>query len=171
MTILLGDFNAKARRKDILKPAIRKENTHDTGNENGVRVLNFATSKDSVVRSTMISHRKIHKYTWTSPEEKTHNQIDHVLIYRRRRSTVLYAQSFRGADCDTDHNLVVENVRKGLAVSKRTAQKIDNERFNVKNIKEGEVKEQNQVTNRNKFAALENLADSGEINRTWNNIR
>jgi hypothetical protein len=42
-------------------------------------------------------------------------------------------------------------------VSKRAAQKIDTERFNVKKLNEGNVKEQYQVTIRNKFAALENL--------------
>jgi hypothetical protein len=45
------------------------------------------------------------------------------------------------------------------------------ERFNVKKLNEGDVKEQHQVTIRNKFAALENLQDSGDINRAWDNIR
>jgi hypothetical protein len=45
------------------------------------------------------------------------------------------------------------------------------ERFNVKKLNEGDVKEQYQVTIRNKFAALENLEDSGDINRAWDNMR
>jgi hypothetical protein len=67
--------------------------------------------------------------------------------------------------------LVVAKVRERLAVSKRAAQKVDTERFNVKKLNEGDVKEQYQVTIRNKFAALENLEDSGDINRAWDNIR
>jgi hypothetical protein len=62
-------------------------------------------------------------------------------------------------------------VRKRLAVSKRAAQKIDTEGFNVKKLNEGDVKEQYEVTIRNKFAALENLEDSGDINRAWDSIR
>jgi hypothetical protein len=42
--------------------------------------------------------------------------------------------------------------------------KMDVERFNLKQLNE-EVKEQYQVTNKNKFAALENLDDNGDINR------
>jgi hypothetical protein len=38
-------------------------------------------------------------------------------------------------------------------------------------LNEGDVKEQYQVTIRNKFAALENLEDSGDINGAWDNIR
>jgi hypothetical protein len=45
------------------------------------------------------------------------------------------------------------------------------ERFNVKKLNEGDVKEQYQVTIRNKFATLENLEDGGDINRAWNNVR
>jgi hypothetical protein len=66
----------------------------------------------------MFAHRNIHKHTWTSPEEKTHNQIDHVLIDGRRHSSILDHRSCRGSDCDTDHNLVVAEVRERLAVSK-----------------------------------------------------
>jgi hypothetical protein len=67
--------------------------------------------------------------------------------------------------------LVVAKVRKRLAVSKRAAQKIATERIYVKELNEGDVEEQYQVTIRNKFAALEKLEDSGDINMTWNNIR
>jgi DNA repair ATPase RecN len=62
-------------------------------------------------------------------------------------------------------------VRERLAVSKRDAQKIDTERFNVKKLNEVSVKQHYQVTIRNKFAALKNLEDSGDINRAWDNIR
>jgi len=50
----------------------------------GVKTVNFATSKNLAVKSMMFPHRNIHKYTWTSPDRKTHNQIDHILIDRRR---------------------------------------------------------------------------------------
>jgi len=31
----------------------------------------------------MFLHQNINKYTWTSPDGKTHNKIDHILIDRR----------------------------------------------------------------------------------------
>jgi hypothetical protein len=67
--------------------------------------------------------------------------------------------------------LVVAKVRERLEVSKRAAQKIDTERCNLKKLKEGDVKEQYQVTIRNESAALENLEDNGDINRAWGNIK
>jgi endonuclease/exonuclease/phosphatase family metal-dependent hydrolase len=114
MKILLGDFNAKLGREDVFKPTIGKESLHEDSNDNWVRVVNFATSKNLVVKRTMFPHRNIHKYTCTSPDGKTNNQIDHVLIDRRWHSSILDVRSFRGADCDTDHYLVVAEVRERL---------------------------------------------------------
>ena len=108
----------------------------------------------------MFPHPDIHKYTWTSPDRKTHNQIDHILIDRRWFSSILDVRSFRGADCDNDHCLVVAKVRERLAVSKQAAQKYDGERFNHRKLNELEVRKQYQIEITNKFAALENLSDS-----------
>jgi hypothetical protein len=88
MKILLGDFNAKVGREEIFKPTIWNDSLHEISNDNGVRLVNFATSKNLRVKSTMFPHRNIHKYTWTSPDGKTHNQIDHILVDRRRHSNI-----------------------------------------------------------------------------------
>jgi hypothetical protein len=64
MNILL-DFNAKVGREDNFKPTIVNESLHEISNDNGVRVLSFAASKNLTVKSTMFPHRNIHKVTWT----------------------------------------------------------------------------------------------------------
>jgi hypothetical protein len=45
------------------------------------------------------------------------------------------------------------------------------DRFNLKNLNEGDVTEQYPVTTRNKFAALEISEDNGDINSARDNIR
>jgi hypothetical protein len=105
MNILLGDFNAKVGRENIFKLTIGNENLHQDSKDNGVRIVNFATSKSLVVKSMMFLHQNIHRATWTSPDGKTHNQICHILIDMRWYLIILDVRSFRGADCDTDHYL------------------------------------------------------------------
>jgi hypothetical protein len=119
MKIQLGYFNAIIGKEDIFKPTIGNGSLHEIGNDNGVRSVNFATSKNLRVKSTMFPYRSIYKYTWTSPDGKTHNQIDHILVDRRRHSNVLDVRSFRAAGCDSDHYLVVAKVRERLAVKKQ----------------------------------------------------
>jgi hypothetical protein len=89
MKILLRDFNAKVCKEDIFKPTFGNESLHEISNDDGIRVVNFVTSKNLIVKSTMFPHRNLHKFTWTSPDGKTHNQIDHILIDMGRHSSVL----------------------------------------------------------------------------------
>jgi hypothetical protein len=55
--ILFGDFNAKLGREDVFKPT-GNENLHEISNDNGVRVANFATSKNLIIKSTTFRHIK-----------------------------------------------------------------------------------------------------------------
>jgi hypothetical protein len=57
MNILSGDSNAKVDREDIFKPTIQNESLHENSNDNGVRVVNFATSENLIVKSSMFLHR------------------------------------------------------------------------------------------------------------------
>jgi hypothetical protein len=81
--ILLGEFNTKADREDIFKPKVEKECLNEISNGNGVRVVNFATSKNLIVKNTMFPYSIIHKFIWASPDGNIHNQINHSLIGRR----------------------------------------------------------------------------------------
>jgi hypothetical protein len=90
-----------------------------------------------------------------------HNQIDHILIDKRRHSNILDIRSFRSEDCDTDYYLVVAKIRERLAVRKRRTHRVHMERFNFKKLNEVVGKEQYRVKISNRFAALENLRHCG----------
>jgi hypothetical protein len=79
--ILLGCLNAKLGTEDNSKPRIGNESLHEESNDNGVIVVNFATSKNELVTRMTFVHINIHIYTWAPPDGNVHNQIDHV--YRR----------------------------------------------------------------------------------------
>jgi hypothetical protein len=70
MTILLGEFNAKVCREEILKPTNGNESLHEISNDDRVRVVNFATFNNLTVKSTTLPHHNIYKCTWTSPDGK-----------------------------------------------------------------------------------------------------
>ena len=66
---------------------------------------------------------------------------------------------------------MVAKVRERLAVTKQAKQKLDGKRFNLMKLKDLEVKKQYQIEITNRFAALGNISDDGDINRARENIK
>jgi hypothetical protein len=75
----------------------------------------------------MFLYQNIRNHTWTSPDGKTHNHIRDILTGSGRHSSLLHVWYFSAAISDNDHYLVVARVREKLLVSKRGAQKINEE--------------------------------------------
>jgi hypothetical protein len=65
----------------------------------------------------------------------------------------------------------VGKLRERISVSKRARQKFDLERFDMKKLDNIVVKEEYQVEISNRFAALESLDESFDINNAWESIR
>jgi hypothetical protein len=82
-------FNAKVGRENIFQPTVGTKSVHPESNDNGIRLVNFTTSKNLMVKSTKFPHRNIQMYTWTSPDGITHIKIDHVLVDKRRQSSII----------------------------------------------------------------------------------
>ena len=57
--------------------------------------------------------------TWRSPYKNTRNQIDYIICKTRRRSSVSIVTTLPGADCGTDHNLLIAEVKIKLKLIKR----------------------------------------------------
>ena len=171
MKIILGDFKAKVGRENTFKLTIGNESLHQDSADNGVGIVNLATSNNLVLKGTMFPHRDFHKYAWTSADGKIHNHIDHILIDRRWHSSVLDVRSFRRADCDTDQYLVVAKISEILAEGKEVAQKFVGERLNFGKLNELEVRKRSETEITKRFVALRNLSDKDDINMVCENIK
>jgi hypothetical protein len=78
--IILGDMNAKIGKENISRNHAEMYSLHENTSENGSRLVNFAVSKNMFIGSTKFNHKIIHKTIWKSPDGKTENQTDHLLI-------------------------------------------------------------------------------------------
>ena len=56
-------------------------------------------------------------------------------------------------------------------MGKQAAQRVDRRRFNLSKLNDLEVRKQYQIDITNRFAALENLNEDEDVNRTWENIK
>ena len=80
-------------------------------------------------------------------------------------------KKLRGADCNSDHYLVVAKGRERLAVCKQAAQEVVGERFNLRNLNELEVTKRYHIEITKRFAVLRNEGNDGDINRAWEDIK
>ena len=166
--IILGDFNAKVGREDYYRPTIGKYSLHETSNDNGLRVIDFAASRNMVVSSTYFEHKNIHKATWVSPNGYTKNQIDHVLIDGRHGSNVLDVKSCRGPNVDSDHYLVKVVFRAKIS-TQHTQQKAL-EKWDVKKLQNEGIKQQYVAKLEEKIIAGM-VSEQRDVNGAWGQIR
>lgn len=58
--IVIGDLNVKIRRETIYRPTVWLRRAHKQSNDNGKRVVVFATLRNMTISSTLIPHKNIH---------------------------------------------------------------------------------------------------------------
>jgi len=109
-------MNAKIGRENIYRPTIGKESLHSMSNDNGARLIHFAMSNRIIISRTYFQGKDIYKQTCISPDAATKNQIDHVMIDNKYRSWFSNVRSYRGADADTEHYLVVATLTEKLSI-------------------------------------------------------
>ena len=81
MKLLIGDFNVKTVKKiNDIKTNLLEQSLQQVTRENGEFLINFASANDLRISGTMFQQKNIHKARWMSPNRKTCNQIDHILI-------------------------------------------------------------------------------------------
>ena len=64
--------------------------------------------------NTLFQQHKRKFYTWTSPDGQYWNQIDYILGSQRWRSSIQSAKTRLGADCGSDHEILIAKFRLKL---------------------------------------------------------
>lgn len=118
IVILMGDFNAKIGttiNNQQYRGIIGAHGMDTATNNNGERLTGICMEHSLSVGGTLFPHKEIHKYTWTSPDGRTRNQIDHICISKKWRSSLRDVRTRRGADIGSDHMLVTGDIRIRLS--------------------------------------------------------
>ena len=83
-------------------------------NEPGQRLIEFCQENAQVIANTLFQQQKRRLYTWTSPDGQHRNQTDYILCSQRGRSSIQSAKIRLGADCGSDHELLIAKFRLKL---------------------------------------------------------
>ena len=109
---IIGDWNAKVGGQEI--PGVAGKFGLGIRNEAGQRLIQFCQENALVIANTFFQQHKRRFYTWTSPDGQHQNQIDYILCSQRWRSSIQSAKTRPGADCGSDHELLIAKFRLKL---------------------------------------------------------
>ena len=102
---IIGDWNAKVGSLET--PGVTGKFGLGVQNEAGQRLIGFCQEKALVIVNTIFQQHNRGLYTWTSPDGQHQNQIDYILCSQRWRSSIQSAITRTGADCGSDHELII----------------------------------------------------------------
>ena len=73
-----------------------------------------------IIANILFQQHKLRLYTWTSLDGPYQNQIDYTLCSQRWRSSIQSAKTRPGADCSSDHQLLIAKFRLKLKKAGKT---------------------------------------------------
>ena len=115
---IIGDWNAKVGSQET--PGVTGNFGLGIWNEAGQRQIEFCQENALVIAITLFQQHKRRLYTWKSPDGQHRSQIDYILCNQRWRSSIQSAKRRPGADCGSDHELLIAKFRLKLKKEGKT---------------------------------------------------
>lgn len=136
--IVLGDLNGWVGVKRAGVEDVIGRFGDPKVNETGERIINMCLEHELFVSNTCFKHKLKHMYTWSRGEQVS--MIDYVLYDRRLRDMVKDTRVFRGAECGSDHYLVVSRVDLGRKWVVKKRECVKQVRVKIERFQEVEVR-------------------------------
>ena len=109
---ITGDGNAKVGSQGT--PGVTGKFSLEVRNDAGQRLIEFCQENTLITANTLFQQHKRRLYTWTSPDGQHQNQTDYILYSQRWRSSIQSTKTRPGADCGSDHELLITKFRLKL---------------------------------------------------------
>ena len=121
-----------------------------------------------MISNTWFKHHPRKLWTWKSPGGRYKNQIDYITINKRFRNAVTQVKTYPGADCNTDHNPVVAEVKVRLKKHQNEKKKT----IRVINIlKENQsIKECSVIKTMNRYEVLMEM-EGEDVQQLWTKLQ
>ena len=130
-------------------------------NEAGKTLIEFCQENALVIANTLFQQNKRRLYTWTSPDVQHRNLIENILCIQRWRSSIQSAKTRPGADCGSDHELLIAKFRFKLKKLGKTTRPF---RYDLNQIPDDYT-----VDVRNRFKGRDPI--DRVLDELWNEVR
>ena len=156
---IIGDWNAKVGSQET--PGVTGKFGLGVQNEAGQRLIEFCQGNTLVIANTLFQQHKRRLYTWTPQDGLHQNKIGYILCSQRWKSSIQSAKTRPGADCGSDHKLLIAQFRLKLKKVGKTTRPF---RYDVNQIPYGYT-----VEVRNRFKGLDRIDRVPE--KLWTKVR
>ena len=126
---IIGNWNAKVGSQET--PGVTGKFGLGIWNEAGQRLIEFCQENALVIANALFQQHKRWLYMWTSLHGQYQNQIGYIICSPKWRISTQSAKTRPGADCGSDHELLIAKFRLKL---KKVRKNIRSFRYNLNQI-------------------------------------
>uniref|UniRef100_A0A8D8R0B9 Craniofacial development protein 2 n=1 Tax=Cacopsylla melanoneura TaxID=428564 RepID=A0A8D8R0B9_9HEMI len=165
--VIAGDFNARVGKNNTVWRNVLGNYGIGKENENGLLLLQLCSENKLTIVNTLFKQKSKYKTTWQHPRSKMWHILDYFLISNNMKSDILRCKVMRGANCDTDHQML--KMEMTCNKPKFHNPKSKNPKYNSELLNEEAVKNQFQEEMRKEMNLLDTVSDDPNV--TWMGIK
>lgn len=156
--ILAGDLNA--RIKKMYDSDVVGKYAEEVQNDSGERLLEMCNQYNLTITNTYYAHKDIHRYTWERPSLQQKSIIDYIITKKTTHFQVHDSRVKRGANCGTDHHLVVAKLMYPFSTKRsnsnwkngspeNTTNQVDDQKYKLYLLQQSSIRDlyQRRLTN------------------------
>ena len=167
--LLLGDFNARVGSDYKTWEGVLGKNGVGNSNSNGLQLLRTCTEHKLLITNTVFRLPLRNRTSWMHPRSKHWHLIDYLITRAKDNHDVRVTKAMCGADCWTDHRLIISKLKFRIQPPRRPQGKKASKRLNTNKLLLESVSQKLSEDLDSKLTGV--TFNNTDLNENWSALR